>query len=143
MPSGSCDALSELPDEPAHVIATAPRAVLGTLRASGEPHLVPVCYAMRGDEIVSAIDAKPKSLATPARIRNIERDARVTLLVDRWDDDWSRLAWVMVHGRARVDRDGDPPRELVARYPQYADSPPQGPVIVVTPERLLWWWTSR
>ena len=78
---------------------------LATTDASGAPHIVPVCYALSdGARIHIAIDEKPKR-GDPRRLkrlRNIASDPRVMLLVDRYDDDWSRLGWVSLRGRAEV-----------------------------------------
>lgn len=80
-----------------------PVARLATIAADGRPHLVPVCFALVGDAIAIAIDEKPKQQGVRlARLRNIDRDRRVSLLVDRYDADWSRLAWVRIDGDAEV-----------------------------------------
>jgi PPOX class probable F420-dependent enzyme len=136
---GSCDALTELPEEARAVVGAARRAVLATLDRGGRPHLVPVCYALRGAEVVSAVDGKPKRTTQLARVANIERDASATMLVDRWDEDWSRLGWVMLRGRAEVRPPGSADHELALRYPQYRDDPPRGPVIALVPDLIRWW----
>ena len=78
---------------------------LATAEVSGAPHIVPVCYALSGGACVHiAIDEKPKR-GDPRRLkrlRNIASDPRVMLLVDRYDEDWSRLAWVALRGRAEI-----------------------------------------
>jgi PPOX class probable F420-dependent enzyme len=99
-------------------------ARLATIAADGRPRLVPVCYALVGDDIGIAIDEKPKSTTELARVRDIRRDARVTLLVDRYDDaDWGRLAWLRLEANASVlERGEEWPEALAAlraRYPQY------------------------
>lgn len=119
-------------------------ARLGTITADGRPRLVPVCYAVSGGTVVIAVDEKPKRGGRLARLRDIERDARVTLLVDRYEDEWTRLAWVRVEGRATVLERGDEhPAALVAlraRYPQYREMGLEAlPLIVVTPERVVGW----
>jgi PPOX class probable F420-dependent enzyme len=139
MSSGSCAALSELPDTPAQLLTEARRGVLATVDATGTPHAVPVCFALKNDEVVSAIDAKPKTTARLARVRNIEANPNAALLLDRWDEDWTRVGWVMVRGTARLERPGYGQDELLARYPQYASDPPGGDVIVLAPTRVLWW----
>ena len=139
MGAGRCSTLAELPGEAREVIFGARRAVLATLADSERPHLVPVCFAVAQEDIVTAIDDKPKSTSRPARLRNIERRPRVTLLVDRWDENWSKLGWVMIEGTARIETPGYASRELQDRYPQYSKEPPRGEVIVIAPEKLRWW----
>jgi PPOX class probable F420-dependent enzyme len=69
-------------------------ARLATVRPDGAPHLVPICFALDGDTLVTAIDAKPKRPGTLARLRNIAWEPRVAVLADGWDEDWTRLWWV-------------------------------------------------
>ncbi len=101
-----------------------------------------MCYALVGDTIVHAIDHKPKAGKRLARVRNIARDARVALLIDRWDEDWTRLAWVMVRGNARVEAPvPEVVKALATRYPQYEGTTHEA-IIVVEPHEILWWsWT--
>ncbi|MDZ7727188.1 MAG: TIGR03668 family PPOX class F420-dependent oxidoreductase [Dehalococcoidia bacterium] len=118
--------------------------VLGTVAKDGRPHLVPVCYARLGDEVVIAIDEKPKQDRKLARVRNIERDGRATLLVDRYSDDWTQLAWVRVDAAATVEPRGashpDALAELRARYPQYREMALEElPLIRLRPERVVSW----
>jgi PPOX class probable F420-dependent enzyme len=139
MPSVRCRSLSELPADARRVIDDARRAVLGTVDASGRAHLVPITFAVAGDAIVTAIDQKPKSPARPARLRNIERTPDVTVLFDRYNEDWTRLAWVMVRGTARVEPPGTHVDALVERYLAYRDDRPRGEVIVVQPREIVHW----
>ena len=78
-------------DEMRSRFASARVARLATLQPDGSPHLVPVTFAVDGDALAFAVDAKPKTTQRLQRIRNIERDPRVSLLVDEYADDWSRL----------------------------------------------------
>ena len=100
-------------------------AHLATADAHGHPHVVPVCYALVGDNLYVTIDEKPKRAGVRAmkRLRNIEENPDVAVVVDRYDDDWSRLAWVMLRGRAEILDDGDEHDRAQAalreRYPQY------------------------
>ena len=100
-------------------------ARLATADASGAPHVVPVCYALAGDNLYVTIDEKPKRTGVRAmkRLRNIDENPNVAVVVDRYDDDWSRLAWVMLRGRAEILDDGDEHDRAQAalreRYPQY------------------------
>jgi len=98
-------------------------------------------YVVMGDEIVSPIDHKPKSGKALTRIKNIERDARVTVLVDHWDEDWTRLAWVMVRATALIDSDTPPEvvQALNARYRQYAPDERPDALIRMHPTKLTWW----
>ncbi|MGE5595339.1 MAG: TIGR03668 family PPOX class F420-dependent oxidoreductase [Hyphomicrobiales bacterium] len=100
-------------------------ARLGSIARDGRPHLVPVCYARVGGEFAVAIDEKPKRGGELARLRNIRRDPRVTLLFDQYDDDWRQLAWVRVDGEAAVFERGEKRRDALAalrsRYPQYRE----------------------
>jgi PPOX class probable F420-dependent enzyme len=126
------------------LLAAARVARLGTISGDGRPHLVPVCFAFWDDAIAIAIDEKPKRTVRLARIRNIERDARVTLLIDHYEEDWHRLAWLRIDGRADVLRRGDAWPEALAslrlRYPQYASMSLEArPLIRITPERITAW----
>jgi PPOX class probable F420-dependent enzyme len=115
-----------------------------TTLPDGGSHSVPVVFAVVKHEIVSPIDHKPKIGKKLARVRNLEHDDRVTLLVDRWEEDWTRLAWLMIQGRAVVDPDAssDDMRILNARYPQYERDERHDALIRITPKRLVWWaWT--
>ncbi|HXH56271.1 TIGR03668 family PPOX class F420-dependent oxidoreductase [Iamia sp.] len=114
---------------------------LATITPEGRPHMVPCCFALVGDAIVSAVDAKPKSTTALRRLDNIRAHPALSLLVDRYDDaDWTQLWWVRVDGTARVVTAG-PEREtaldaLAAKYPQYRSLRPPGAVIVI--EHLAW-----
>ncbi len=118
-------------------------ARLATIRPRGDPHLVPITFATRGDLIVSAIDHKPKSGGRLARLENIAAEPRVTALVDHYATDWNRLWWVRADGTARVVEAGpehaDAVAWLAAKYPQYRRQPPTGPVISIAVERWAWW----
>ena len=115
----------------------------------GRPHLVPVTFAADGNYIYTAVDAKPKSKAAAGglqRLRNIRAEPRVAVLADHYEDDWASLWWVRADGRAAILED---PRQmaapialLAARYPQYRDLPPPGPVIAILAERWTGWAAS-
>jgi PPOX class probable F420-dependent enzyme len=99
-------------------------ARLATADRTGVPHLVPVCYAIVGDSLYITIDEKPKRTDIPLkRLRNIAENPEVAVTMDRWDEDWRRLAWVMLRGRAEVLDDGAEhdlaQARLRERYPQY------------------------
>ena len=122
-------------------------ARLATVDDSGAPHLVPVCYATDGHAYYSPIDQKPKR--TPPgglrRLRNIRANPRVALLIDHYEEDWRRLRWVMVQGRAQLLEAGAEwmqARDLLeAKYPQYRlmRIGETAPMIKIVPERVLDW----
>ena len=118
-------------------------ARLATLREDGRPHLVPVCYALVGEVVYSAVDHKPKRTTALRRLANVAADARVCLLIDHYSDDWATLWWVRLDGTARVVTDeaeaAGAARALAARYRQYAERPPAGPVLAVDVTRWTGW----
>ncbi|HEX2104984.1 MAG TPA: TIGR03668 family PPOX class F420-dependent oxidoreductase [Solirubrobacteraceae bacterium] len=128
--------------------AAARVARLATVAADGRPHLIPVVFALAGDTIYSAVDdAKPKATLRLRRLANIAANPAVSLLADHYAEDWSALWWVRADGVARVIDPGEPvaarARELLAaRYQQYRDAPPPGPVIAVAVERWSGWAAS-
>ena len=120
-------------------------AHLATADAAGVPYVVPVCFAVRGDSVYIAIDRKPKSGRPLKRLRNIAENPHVTLTADRYDDeDWNRLRWVMVRGRAEILESGaehdDAQAGLRAKHRQYRamDLAPL-PVIAIRIERVTSW----
>jgi PPOX class probable F420-dependent enzyme len=118
-------------------------ARLATVGAAGQPHLVPVTFAVDGDRVYTAVDAKPKTTARLRRLRNIAENPRVALLADHYAEDWARLWWVRADGLASLlDRPADmavPLQLLAARYPQYRATPPPGPVISIQVTRWTGW----
>ncbi|HET7342427.1 MAG TPA: TIGR03668 family PPOX class F420-dependent oxidoreductase [Methylomirabilota bacterium] len=136
-------------DAPAWALALLRDARVGRLAtadAAGRPLAVPVCYAFDGARCYSAVDAKPKRTRALRRLRNIAANPHVSLVVDVWDEDWSRLAWVIVEGRAQVLTSGAEFTRaidlLVAKYPQYRAmglDRAEGAVVAVTPARVLSW----
>lgn len=119
--------------------AAARVARLATVSADGVPHLVPVTFAVRGERVVFVVDDKPKTSRRLRRLDNIAVNPAVCLLVDVYDDDWSRLWWVRADGTAAVlttdgvnaDRAGEAIDALAARYPAYAERRPDGPVVSI------------
>ncbi|WP_199432079.1 TIGR03668 family PPOX class F420-dependent oxidoreductase [Qaidamihabitans albus] len=111
----------------------APVARLATAGADGAPHLVPVTFAVEGDTVVFAVDFKPKTSTNLRRLRNIAANPAVSFLVDHYDDDWARLWWVRADGTASITEEEtarqEPVRLLREKYPQYAERPPEGPVV--------------
>jgi PPOX class probable F420-dependent enzyme len=98
-----------------------------------------------GDRVVSAVDHKPKTTTALARLADIERTGRATLLADHYDDtDWSMLWWVRISGSAAVHDPADPRSvdavsRLAEKYQQYRRSPPRGPTYAIAIEHLTWW----
>ena len=121
-------------------LAAARVARLATAGGDGQPHLVPVTFAVDGDLIYTAVDHKPKSTRNLRRLRNIGENPRVALLADHYEEDWDALWWVRVDGRADVlentDAMGQQLDLLAERYEQYRQARPDGPVIVI--EALRW-----
>jgi PPOX class probable F420-dependent enzyme len=117
---------------------------LATVTPDGRPHVVPVCFAVHEGRIVTAVDAKPKGTKQLARLANVRATARASLLVDHYDDaDWSRLWWVRVDGPAQVVESDAALDTLAAKYAQYRERRPPGPVIAITPERWRSWIPSQ
>lgn len=124
-------------------VASARVGHLATVTPAGDPHVVPFCFVLVDDRIVSVVDAKPKSSTELRRLANIEAHGRATVLVDHYDDDWSQLWWVRIDGAARVVREG-PEYDagvdaLVAKYVQYQNERPTGALVVIDAERWRSW----
>ncbi|HEU5349214.1 MAG TPA: TIGR03668 family PPOX class F420-dependent oxidoreductase [Ktedonobacterales bacterium] len=122
-------------------------ARLATADAEGHPHVVPVCYAWDGTRFVTALDEKPKRVGDHAlrRVRNIETRHEAALIIDHYDDDWSRLGYLLVQGRADLlTSDAADHGHLLAllraRYPQYqAMALENRPLLTLTPNRISAW----
>jgi PPOX class probable F420-dependent enzyme len=133
-------------------LESARRAVLATIAPDGHPRLVPICFVVTGEPpiLYTPIDDKPKRTDDPlalARVRDIRADPRVTLLVDRWDEDWTRLAWLRCEGRAYLPEPGGAPTEHAAvvaalrlKYAQYETHRlEERPLIQIRLERVVGW----
>ena len=121
-------------------------ARLATVRSDGTPHLVVVTFALHGDTVVSAVDDKPKRSQDLQRVRNLEERPAASVLVDHYDDDWSRLWWVRLDGEAQIVRD-EPRRTallapLAAKYAPYRQALPTGAVIALTVRSTVSWSAS-
>lgn len=118
---------------------------LATADAKGAPHLVPVCFTVEADRLYITIDEKPKRQDVQLkRLRNIQENPEIAVTADRWDEDWSRLAWVMLRGPADILNEGaehDRARALLReKYPQYrAMALEELPVIAMRIRRVLSW----
>jgi PPOX class probable F420-dependent enzyme len=110
-------------------------ARLATTDPDGRPHLVPIVFALKGGTLYSAVDRKPKRSLRLRRIENARARPDVTILVDHYEEDWQRLWWIRIRGRARVLDEGEERGEALAllqeKYPQYRQEPPDGPVLAV------------
>ncbi|HEX7735363.1 MAG TPA: TIGR03668 family PPOX class F420-dependent oxidoreductase [Ktedonobacteraceae bacterium] len=122
-------------------------ARLATSDAAGHPTAVPVCFACDGARFFIALDEKPKSVDAHKlkRVRNIEARHEASLLIDHYSDDWSQLAYILIHGQAEIISPGHPLHAhalalVRARYPQYRSMKLEVlPVIMVTPRQVSAW----
>jgi PPOX class probable F420-dependent enzyme len=134
----------DLPAWAAELLRTQPVAHLGLLDDDGRPRVLPVTFAVLDGAVWSAVDDKPKRRPGEqlARVRWLRARPRSALTVDRYDDDWARLAWVQLLGDTAVldvASHGPAVAALAARYPAYRERPPGGPLLRLVPERALWW----
>jgi PPOX class probable F420-dependent enzyme len=128
-------------------LAGARVARLATTGADRQPHLVPVTFAVTatndGDRVYIAIDHKPKTTLNLRRLRNIRENPRVALLADHYEDDWDLLWWARADGHARILETGEerqkPLDVLAAKYSQYRQIRPEGPVIAIDTLRWTGW----
>ena len=131
------------PEEARRRFAAARVARLATADNAGTPHLVPFTFAIDGDRVLHAVDAKPKSSRALRRLRNIHQNPAVAALVDHYADDWSQLWWCRADGHATVTTNEAALRDATAllaeRYPQYRDQPPAGPLVVMTVTQWSGW----
>jgi coenzyme F420-0:L-glutamate ligase/coenzyme F420-1:gamma-L-glutamate ligase len=121
-------------------------AHLATADAEGQPHVIPICFAYDGREFFSPIDEKPKraSARSLKRVRNILENPQVALIVDRYDENWTKLAYILVLGTARVLSRGENHRKAVRllrrKYSQYVSMAiHERPMIVIKPRRIITW----
>lgn len=125
------------------LVEQARSATLGTIDDQGRPHLVPIVFAHGPGSLYTAIDHKPKSTLRLKRLGNIAARPSVSVLVDHYDDDWTRLWWVRIDGTARIIETGEAFTEalalLTAKYHPYGVQAPPGPVIAVTVELMRGW----
>jgi len=129
------------------LLSTARVAHLATSDQYARPHVVPIVFVWRDDILYTPLDRKPKrddDWHALRRVRNIETNGRVALVVDRYDEDWTHLAWVMVDGVATILESGEERDAaaalLVAKYAQYEKLPLEGrPIVRVEIERASEW----
>jgi PPOX class probable F420-dependent enzyme len=121
------------PDEVRRRVAAARVARLATEDPDYGAHLVPITFTLVGDTVITAVDHKPKISRRLRRVENIERNHHVTMLVDHYEEDWTRLWWCRLSGTARVLYQGaefeQSVEALAARYEQYKGNVPAGPVV--------------
>ena len=121
-------------------------ARMATADARGIPHIIPIVFALDGRTLYTPLDGKPKRVvpAELKRVRNLLVNPWVTIVVDQYDEDWTRLAWVLVKGRGEIVEGGEAHaagvRLLESKYPQYKVMPlTDRPLIVVTPHSVTSW----
>jgi PPOX class probable F420-dependent enzyme len=124
-------------------------ARLATVDADGQPSVIPIVYAFDGAVLFTPLDAKPKRVAVTQlqRVRNIQANPRVAVIIDSYSEDWGQLAWVHARGQARIITGGDEYAAgialLGAKYPQYERMPLAGrPLIVIEPTSIRSWRAS-
>jgi PPOX class probable F420-dependent enzyme len=124
-------------------VAVARVARLASIDRNGRPHVVPICFAIADDRIVSVVDDKPKRTTELRRLDNVREHPDVQLVVDHYDEDWSALWWVRISGRAHVvERDNarEPAIDLLAaKYRHYRDHRPSGPLLVIEISTISSW----
>jgi PPOX class probable F420-dependent enzyme len=132
-------------DEMRDRVRAARVARLATIRPDGTPHLVPICFALLGDDtqLVSAVDEKPKSTPALQRLANLRANPAATLLVDHYDEEWRRVWWVRLDGHGRVVEDGSEREQandaLRAKYRQYERIGLSGAALVIDIDRWRGW----
>jgi PPOX class probable F420-dependent enzyme len=122
-------------------------ARLATVGVDGQPHIVPISFALDDQTLYFAVDSKPKRTTNLKRLRNLAANPAVSVLVDHYEDDWNRLWWVRVDGDARVVTDDAEEQKaiqlLAARYSQYRANPPAGPVVAIAIGAMTGWSSAR
>ena len=138
--------MSRLSPSVLRFIRVARLAHLATASRNGQPHVIPICFVFDGKNFYSPIDEKPKriELRKLKRLKNIGENSRVSLVIDRYDEDWTRLAYLLVTGKARILSSGEKHRKAVTllrrKYPQYRSMAiHQRPMIVIKPTRATSW----
>jgi PPOX class probable F420-dependent enzyme len=133
------------PEQARHRFTRSRVARLATVAADGRPDIVPIVFAVQGQVLFSAVDAKPKSTQDLQRLANIATHPQVAVLADHYDEEWTQLWWVRADGLARLASGAEAGAALgllVARYRQYRAQPPPGPVLAVDVTRWSGWSAS-
>jgi PPOX class probable F420-dependent enzyme len=141
---GCSASVAELPSWALTLLERSRVGRLGLTDDHGAPRVLPVTYALAGGMLVTAVDDKPKRRPGDqlARVRWLRARPRAALTVDHYDEDWAALAWVQALGPVTVSEASSAPEALAAlseRYAPYRERAPAGPVLILEPERLLWW----
>jgi PPOX class probable F420-dependent enzyme len=142
MPTFITVRLESLPGWARELLASERVARLAYVDEDDHPRVLPVTFALAAGAVWSAIDDKPKRSAEPARLRHLRRRPEAALLVDVYDDDWTRLAWVQLLGRVDVLPAGSAPEAMEAlarKYAPYARRTPPGPLLRLSVERSRHW----
>ncbi len=140
----SASTLEELPRDSRALLDEVYVGHLGAIDDHGAPRVLPVTFAVADGRVWSAVDSKPKRRPGEdlARVRWLRERPRAAITVDRYDHDWSRLAWVQLLGDVAVLDAGGQDAALAAlteRYPAYRAQPPPGPLLCLEVDRALWW----
>ncbi len=135
-----------LSDRQIELLNQTPVGHLATADANGRPHVIPFCFVCDGGIIYSVLDAKPKSadLRSLRRVRNILANPRVSVVIDHYESDWSRLWYLLVHGSAELLEQCPEQAAAISllrdKYQQYREMDLEySPVIKITPERATGW----
>lgn len=121
-------------------------ARLATVDAAGHPHIVPIVYAFDGNLLFTPLDAKPKRVEVSQlqRVKNIQANPKVAVIIDDYAEDWQHLAWVQIRGTAQIVEHGKEYTSgitlLSAKYPQYHTMPlDDRSLILITPDHITYW----
>ncbi len=134
-----------LTDDQRHFLESERVARLATADPNGQPHVIPICYALIDNAVCFTIDQKPKRSTTELkRLANIRANAKIALVVDRYDEDWSKLGWLMIQGEAAIITEGAMHKQaqgrLRARYPQLLKMQIEAlPVVIIGIRHVLSW----
>jgi PPOX class probable F420-dependent enzyme len=128
------------------LVRSARVAHLATADAHGQPHVIPICFVFDGKDFYSPIDEKPKRTAPQKlkRIRNVLKNPQVSLVIDHYDEDWRKLSYVLVSGKARMllsgAKHGKAVKLLRRKYSQYRKMRiDKLPMILIQPKRTTSW----
>jgi PPOX class probable F420-dependent enzyme len=116
---------------------------LATVSSDGRPHVVPICFVHDRNTLYSAVDRKPKRSRRLRRLENVRANPSVEVIVDHYEDDWTRLWWVRFRGQGRILEQGAEYDRalslLAAKYEQYGRDPPPGPVLAIDLDDWVGW----
>ena len=128
------------------LIRSARVAHLATSDKSGQPHVIPICFVCDGKVFYLPIDEKPKRTLPSKlkRLKNIRENPKVSLVIDRYDEDWRKLGYILIFGKARILQSGEKHRNAVQllrkKYPQYRSMAiHERPMIAITANRVVSW----